>query len=191
MDTLADKGTELIRLAAAGDTYAFRQLYDLYYPGVFRFAARFVNDRQVAEDITTESFIKLWTNRAEWTVTRSISSFLFTTVKNASLNHIRDHRRHEAHHALLLAQTEEAIYPHEVTTEVFRILEMEIDKLTRQQRAVLQLYLEGKTSDEISQVLGIAEKTVRNLKSEAVKNLRIMLGGKELFTLFLLYLHNR
>lgn len=191
MHTLTDRESELARLIADGDTVAFRQLYDLYYPGVFRFATRFLEDRQAAEDITTESFIWLWTSRAELPAIRSISSFLFTAVRNACLNYIRDHKRHAAHHSLLQAQTAEAIHPHEVTTEAFRLLEAEISKLTAQQCAVLRLYLEGRKPVEISEQLGIAEKTVRNLKSDAVKALRISLGGKELLTLFLLYIYHR
>lgn len=192
MHNTSDTGSDLLALVAAGDWASYEKLYNTYYLGVFRFAMKFLENRQAAEDITTEAFIKLWNTRDDLAAIRNIPSFLFTIVRNACLNHLRDLKRHAAHHSRILdslsGQSEEGLRQHEIAEEVFRYLDNEIKKLPPRQQAILRCHLEGMKQEEISHQLGIAIKTVRNLKSEAVKTLRIALGKKDLFALFLLYL---
>ena len=192
MHNTSDTGSGLQALVAAGDWQAYEKLYNTCYLGVFRFAMRFLENRQAAEDITTEAFIKLWNARNDLAAVRNVHSFLFTIVRNACLNHLRDLKRHAAHHSriqeTLSGQSEDSLRQHEIAEEVFRYLDNEIKKLSPQQQAILRYHLEGMKYEEIGNRLGIAVKTVRNLKSEAVKILRVALGKKDLFALFLLYL---
>jgi RNA polymerase sigma-70 factor (ECF subfamily) len=183
---------ELLQLVATGDTQAYKEIYNRYYPGVFRFALQFVDNRQAAEDSTTETFLKLWQMREQVTAIRSLSSFLFTAIRNTCLTYLRNDRRHAIHHdriAALSAAPEQELRQHEITESLFLYLEAEVNKLSPQQREVLRLHLQGMKHEEISRTLGVTEKTVRNLKSEAVKKLRLAFVEKELFGLFFLYLH--
>lgn len=185
---------EILLRVASGDAHAYKHLYNRYYPGVFRFAARFLEDRQAAEDITSEVFIRFWNRRAEMTTVRSIPGFLFAASRNACLNYLRDEKRNHTRRPLLLPDEPEAMFPpedpahYEIRETVFSWLETEISKLSPQQKSVLRLHLEGLKHEEISSKLGIAEKTVRNLKSNAVKTLRMAMLEKDLFGLFLLHI---
>ncbi len=81
--------SELLRQIAAGSKDAFAIIYKKHFISIFHFANGFVSDTQKAEDITTETFVKLWERFANFSSLPSIKSFLFTTAKNACLNEQR------------------------------------------------------------------------------------------------------
>lgn len=179
---------DLLQRVANGDTQAFRRVYDHFYLPVFRFAWRFTDQYQAAEDIATESFLKLWEKRKGFEEWNKMKSFLFTTVRNACLNYLRDEKRHAAHQDKLRIMTPDAAYDlaqHPVAERVYDYMEEEIGRLPEKMKSILFLQLRGLNNEEIAVKLGLAEKTVRNLKVQALKMLRIRLLNKELFALFL------
>lgn len=183
------KEEELLQQMGEGDTNAFRLVYDHFYLPVFRFARKFTDHHQAAEDIATDSFLKLWEKRTGFTEWSKMKSFLFTTVRNACINYLRDEKRHAAHHDQLLRSTtlntEYDLTQHPVAERVYAYMEEEISRLPEKMKAILLLQLSGHSNDEIAGKMGLAEKTVRNLKVEALKTLRIALLNKESFSLLL------
>jgi RNA polymerase sigma-70 factor (ECF subfamily) len=189
--------SDLVYRLAHDDRQAFEILYQQYFLSVFRFANRFVNDRAAAEDITTESFVKLWNKRNDFDVNEKLKSFLFVATKNACLNYLRGEKR-LAHNqqqleAALALETENNFAQHPVTENVYQYLYEEIEKLPPKMKTILQLHLQGLSNDEISAQMNIAEKTVRNLKVEAIKLLRIAILKRDLslLALVLYYFHER
>lgn len=73
------------------DIHSFNALYTRYYRKAFLFTKSFVHDESVAEDIVSESLIKLWENLKEEN-TDHADALLLTILKNKSL----DHLKHEA-----------------------------------------------------------------------------------------------
>lgn len=175
---------------AGGNERAFKILYDLQFLSIFRFAKKFVENRQAAEDITTDAFLKLWDKRGDFDNMQKVKSFLFTTTKNACLNYLRDERRHTANHEQLLSflsqQSEKNVQQHEITEQILKYIEEEIEKLPVKLKNILRLHLNGMKNAEIAGELGIAEKTVRNLKVDAMKALRIAVLKNELLILLLI-----
>ncbi|MCU7549718.1 sigma-70 family RNA polymerase sigma factor [Chitinophagaceae bacterium LB-8] len=181
---------------ADGDRKAFETIYHQYYLSVFRFAKRLVIDRAAAEDITTETFLKLWKKRSDFADPQKLKSFLFITAKNACLNHLRSEKRQgqnqlELENALA-DQTETNFLQHEITECVYQFLYEEIDRLPLKMKTILKLQLVGMKNDEISVHMNIAEKTVRNLKVEAIKQLRVAFFKKNIavWVLVLYYFSN-
>ncbi|GAA4311433.1 RNA polymerase sigma-70 factor [Mucilaginibacter gynuensis] len=74
---------------AQGDTKVFEALFKLYYTRLTLFANRFTNDLAVAEEIVADVFTLLWERGHEIVFTTSLKSYLFTTVKNRCLNHLK------------------------------------------------------------------------------------------------------
>lgn len=174
---------ELLQQLAKGDANAFRVVYDHFYLPVFRFAQQFTKHHQTAEDIATDSFLKLWEKRSGFTEWNKVKSFLFTTVRNACLNYLRDTKRHEQHHDQLrqitTLETEYDLTHHPVAERMYAYLEEEISRLPEKLKNILLLQLQGHTNTEIAAKMGLAEKTVRNLKVDAIKALRIALLMKD------------
>lgn len=72
-----------------GDRNAFEQLFKLYHKRLYFFCFSLCNNKEVAEGITQETFIKIWNSRESIDESKSFSGFIYTIAKNQVLNHIR------------------------------------------------------------------------------------------------------
>jgi RNA polymerase sigma-70 factor (family 1) len=179
---------ELLHAIASGDKDAFAVIYQQHFAAAYHFAKRFVTDTQTAEDITTEAFVKLWERFSQFSSLSGIKSFLFTSIKNACINHARSAKRttkRESEFTYLLNGHDE---PQEnITGEVYQHIYNEIEKLPSQEKRVFKMaYLEGLSNEAIAQELGINNQSVRNHKTRALKTLRNTLSEKDLYALFML-----
>ncbi|MFC1555669.1 RNA polymerase sigma-70 factor [candidate division KSB1 bacterium] len=80
---------ECADLIRSGNVDAFETLFKRHYGILYQFAGKYVRDSHIAEDVVQEVFTRLWLNRGTIRPP-TIKSFLFTSVKNRSLNVIRD-----------------------------------------------------------------------------------------------------
>lgn len=90
----------LIEAFKAGDEFAFVSLYNRYKGGVYAFCVKMLLDREVAQDVMQETFLRVYENRDRLMKTGSFKSWLFTIARNQCLNHLRRSQR-------------EAVLPHE------------------------------------------------------------------------------
>ena len=67
---------------------SFNAVYTAYYRKSFLFVKSYVHDELVAEDIVSESLIKLW-ERMKLQPIEHIQSYVFTILKNSSLDHLK------------------------------------------------------------------------------------------------------
>ncbi|NJK94923.1 MAG: RNA polymerase sigma-70 factor [Bacteroidales bacterium] len=82
------KNRELFKKFAEKDEYTFEQAYRLYFPRLFTYSMKIVGDKNMAKDVVQDVFIKLWEN-PKVLDTDNPEAFIFTTVRNASLNFVR------------------------------------------------------------------------------------------------------
>ncbi len=180
----------LLKELAAGNRDAFETIYRDRYLPLFHFIKQLVGDQQAAEDIATDTLLKLWNKRTDFEQFGKLNTFLFTVARNACYNWMRDEKRHAARHKTLLHEMDTEEQPNlaeqEIAVLVYQYIFSEIAKLPEKMRSVLRLHLEGQKNETIARELGLAEKTVRNLKTEAVKTLRLRLSDKEFSFLLLL-----
>ena len=172
-----DRLTSLFNL---GDTGAFNYIYELYLHAILNFTKNLVIIPQEAEDITSETFIKLWKLRGHFESQDKILAFLHITAKNACLDYLR-------HLKLKSGKEEEIIHASdhddhmmaddmEIRAAFSRRISAEIEKLPRKCRRILKLsYLGGLKNEQIAERLHISEKTVRNQKAVAIARLRMNL----------------
>src|SRR5688572_17382510 len=81
-----------------GDERGFEFFFREYYPALCFYAGRFVYDRSLAEDLVADAFVKLWQRRNAFDEPKLIRSYLYASVRNASINEFR-HREVEKVHA--------------------------------------------------------------------------------------------
>lgn len=162
-----------------GDEKAFNTIYQTYYRPLFFFVQKIVKDEQEAEDLVTESMLKLWERRDGLTTKEEIKSFLFTVAHHGALNVIRDRKRHAQKEADLSAAskehfTERSFLDKLVLTEFITQLLEEVERLSPGQRDVFKLsYFEGLETDEIAQTLGITVASVYTNRKRALDTLKI------------------
>lgn len=73
----------------------FQDLYESYAPDVYRFAFWLAGDGSEAEDITSETFIRAWTNTSPIR-TETLKAYLFTIARNVFLHRLRKRKRQVA-----------------------------------------------------------------------------------------------
>lgn len=171
---IPDPENEIWFKIQCADENAFSTLFKDYYKRLYVFAARFVKDPESAENIVQDVFVKLWINKKEINITRSIKAYLYTTVKNQSLNYLEQNRRLISIDDSLNLPEPEIDSPEEniIKNENFKAIHDAIEELPVKCR---RIYLMKKYDDlsykEISEVLGISINTVKTQMKRALKSL--------------------
>jgi RNA polymerase sigma-70 factor (ECF subfamily) len=84
---------ELLRRLRAGDAAAFDAAYDRYAPRLYRFLLRLCKNRESAEDVLQEAWLKLATRAHELAVDTDLVAWLFTVARNAWVSRARHEGR--------------------------------------------------------------------------------------------------
>lgn len=94
-----------------GNNQAFEYLFKNYYPRLYGYAIRFVEDEETARDIIQECFLRFWEKR-ELLAAVSVTSLLFAMVRNGCLNYLKHLSVVEKHQIEYLAAIdgEERLY---------------------------------------------------------------------------------
>ncbi len=140
------------------DESSFRQLFDRYYVTLCMFANEYVCDDLLAADIVQDCFVKLWQSRDGFTYIHQIKSFLYTSVRNRSLNEL-EHSKVKSEYARKVMDSHKDAFFHDkvIVEETYRILQEAIDSLPPGMRSIILLTLEGKTNQEIAEELSVSK----------------------------------
>jgi RNA polymerase sigma-70 factor (family 1) len=158
-----------------GDRKAFEQLFNLYHKRLYFFCFSLCKNKEVAEGITQDTFIKIWTNRESINESKSFSGFLYTIAKNQVLNHIRKSLNQQNVLKYLktqtspLNQTEIEYSFHELKSKHDAL----VKKMPVKRRKIYQLNKEqGLSRKEIAEQLQISVNTVDSQLAKALKFIR-------------------
>ncbi|MBS7199018.1 MAG: RNA polymerase sigma-70 factor [Bacteroidales bacterium] len=156
---------------------AFRELFSEFYNSLVLFAMGFVEQQDVAEDIVQEVFIAVWERDAQYPTYNAFRSFLYNSVKNAGLNHLKHKNVEEKYLASLNLEDEgDDIDLKMMEEELYRLLFKTIDELPDKCRNIFLLHLEGKGNEEIALLLNLSILTVKTQKKRAMSYIRECLG---------------
>jgi len=88
--------TALVRACQRGDIEAFEQIFRVYRNPVFRLAYRFTGNRDDAEDLTQEIFLKVFENIGSFRYESSFATWLYRIAVNTCMNFQRDKKPAES-----------------------------------------------------------------------------------------------
>jgi RNA polymerase sigma-70 factor (ECF subfamily) len=162
---------DLLQGKESGLDYFFNRYYSL----LTCFAIRLIDNELVAEEIVSDSFIKLWKKRGSLNKQGSIKSYLYTTVKNSCIDYIRKkHRDHSCFRNVidLFPLSEEKILSSIIRSETLHQIYSGVEKLSPKSGLVFKMFVDGSNDQEIADKLNISIHTVRNQKIRASKLLR-------------------
>lgn len=168
--------------AAKRDPAAFGQLYDNYFSKIYSYIYRRTNDRQVAEDLTSEAFMKALANIKTYTYTgQPFRAWLYRIAANVVADHYRARR--------VLSPLDEGLQvpdsrlsPEDAALRIDdeQRVARAIRSLSRDQQDVVMLRFHGGLRlKEIAQVIGKTEGAVKALMFRALGGLkgRLMESG--------------
>jgi len=175
---------ELISRFREGDRQALKEIYLSHYTAIFSFANRIVRNKEEANDITSDTFIKLWKQHADFKNFPNIKAFLYLTCRNACFDHLRSLRRHQSSHEELryLSVEGESHSDREfIEMEVLVEIGLLVKTLPPRCQEVFELiFFKKKKTWEVAKELGVSLATVQGHKSIAIKKLRNALLKRDL-----------
>ena len=82
---------ELLRRIKHDDSKALKILFERYYPSLCRFAFRFVKTTHLAEEAVSDVFLTIWIKKENIEIRTNLKTYLFTAVRNQSMNYVKHH----------------------------------------------------------------------------------------------------
>jgi len=161
----------------------FNGLFNEFYTPLCRFSMKFVTNKDAAEDIVQDLFLYLWENRERLATISYIKSYVFTAVKNRSLNYLQkqysqktsdvDFDVKETRLNVNLPDSEELIKNKELES----ILEKGIESLPVKCRTIFTMKRYGDFSNkEVAKKLNISVKTVEAQMTIALRKITAFLS---------------
>jgi RNA polymerase sigma-70 factor (ECF subfamily) len=181
-DPEATRLRALVDLAKEGDAEAFGQLYDHYMSGVFRFIYYRVGSQQVAEDLTSETFVRglRAIQRFNWQG-KDFGAWLTTIARNLVADHFKSSRsRLEiVTETIPEGKTHAASPEHEVLALISNeILFEAVGSLPSEQRdCILMRFIQGLSIAQTAAALGRSEGAIKQLQLRAVRSLAKTVPG--------------
>jgi RNA polymerase sigma-70 factor (ECF subfamily) len=167
---------ELLVLIQAGSHEAFSVLVQRHTERFYRLAYRYLQNRETAEDIVQDAFVKLWENPARWQAERKnkFTTWFYRIVINLCLDWQKRKKPLElGDQDLTIADPRETPDIEMLNSERQRILENEIAALPERQRTALNLCFDGGLSNqEAAAVMGLKLKALQSLIMRAKTTLR-------------------
>tara|TARA_R110002049_G_scaffold33017_6_gene109020 strand:- start:5326 stop:5808 length:483 start_codon:yes stop_codon:yes gene_type:complete len=143
------------------------------------FANKYVNDLEVSKDIVQDVFIKIWVDKIVFENKNSIKSYLYTSVKNKSLDYFKSKRYKTTDHfstgEMEQLETQSFFLREVVVLETSSIIETAINTLPNRCAHIIRLSMKGLTNSDIAEELGISINTVKAQKKIAYKRLKPLL----------------
>ncbi len=158
------------------DESAFNDLYKAYFLKLQGFAYSFLGDKEAGEEIINDIFLKIWLGRDRLDKIRNIQVYLYVSVKNACINHLRAISSKKAHDFQLIdtyyfhlpSDPAQLLIGKELRSEVTNA----VNELPPKCKLIFKMVKEdGFSSKEVAEILGLSNKTVFAQLSIAIKKL--------------------
>ena len=178
---------ELVSRARAGDQDAFEQLVLANQNKVYTLTFRMVNDREEAEDLAQEAFLKAWQGLPSFQGDSSFSTWVYRLTSNACLDFLRSKKRRQEHmgQAFSLDDEDAPSLPDEEQLQPQQQLEKKerarqlyraLEQLSDQHRQIIVMReLSGLSYQEISEALQLDIGTVKSRLTRARLSLKKIL----------------
>lgn len=171
-----------ISLLKAGNSFAFERLYFKYSKKLYNFAFNFLKNKEDAEEIVQNVFMKIWETRLEIDPELSFGGYIFRIAKNMLINKFKKKLTEKVYIDYLLTTHEDTILPVEQEIHYLELnqeIERLISSLPSKRREIFQLSQhEGLTYREIAKKLNISVNTVNTQISKSLEHIRYHLREK-------------
>ncbi len=157
----------------------YKSLFDKLYTSLCLFANNYLKNLEVSKDIVQEVFIKIWEDKIEFQNENTIKSYLYTSVKNKSLDYLKSKYVKKTEHfsisEMRKLETEPFFLREVVILETSSIIENAINTLPNKCAQIIKLSIKDFTNAEIAEELGISVNTVKTQKKIGYKRLKPLL----------------
>ena len=158
---------------------AFRKLFEAYRNDLYKYCLSIVCNKDCAEEIVQDVFMKIWIKRTSLNVEMSFKSYLFTITRNKCIKFLKKAANNERLREEIFYKSQKFSKPADtfLREHEMELLKKEaLDKLTPRRRLIFEMSRnEDKSYKAIADELGISINTVRNQMSKSLEILRIVI----------------
>ncbi|MDM7995204.1 MAG: RNA polymerase sigma factor [Acidobacteriota bacterium] len=170
-----DSDARLMLRFKDGDAGAFELLFSRHLRAIVNFCYRFVRNRQIAEELAQEIFLKVYTGASGYEAQAKFTTWLYRIATNVCLNEIRKSQFRATHEPLreaLPANAGNATVACLNQQAIARAIRKAMEQLPVKQRAafILNKYQELSYA-EVSEIMGVSEQAVKSLIHRAKETL--------------------
>ena len=173
-----------------GEQKGFRGVFKAYYTDIVYFAWKLTSNWEEAQDITIETFYKLFKMHDRFSTTNNIRAFLFITARNHCFNYLKAQQRKvsystdfsEGPEDQISAEIPDIFSQHAILeTGLVKEVYEAIQELPHQSREILKMiFFEGLSVSTVAERLSITSETVRSHKRRALNLLRMRFSENQL-----------
>lgn len=163
------------RIALHDDQSAYKELFARLYNSLLQFACSFVRSPQVAEEIVSDVFIKVWKKRAGLIRIHNLKLYLFISTKNGALNYLRSQKKSILLPEQYQVQLQSIWFDPEklmLTAEMMNRIQKAINDLPPRCQLIFKLVKEdGLKYREVADLLNLSIKTIENQMTTAIRKI--------------------
>lgn len=158
-----------------------REQYEELGTGLRRYLARLTGDPALSDDLTQETFLRLFEQRMGQRQVQHIRPWLYRVAHNLAIDHLRQRGQEEWRQSEAALEREEAHAPSAeaqmLQAERHRQVRRGLSLLSANERQVLELRAEGMRYREIAETMGLQVSTVATFLSRAVRKIARQVHG--------------
>ncbi|MEJ8843270.1 RNA polymerase sigma-70 factor [Lacibacter sp. H375] len=170
------------QIAVYEDETAYKELFFILFNSLTRFSTGIVQSKEIAEEIVSDVFIGIWTDRAKLNAIDDLQLYIFIAVKNNSIRKAKQLHKRTTISIDEIDVEVESIYQNPeqrlISDESVHRIETAINSLPQRARLIFKLAKEDKMRyKDIATLLNISVKTVDNQLAIALKKITTTLGA--------------
>jgi RNA polymerase sigma-70 factor (ECF subfamily) len=165
----------MIKGLRSGRESAYEQLFKEYYKPLTVFASGYLEDLESGKEVVQDLFVYLYEKRKNLVITTSLKSYLYRSVRNRCLNHIKHQQVRKKHQDQMKPELQESENLEDKIreTELEYMVSQIVDQLPPQCKRIYTMSrVTGLSNREIAEQLEISKRTVETQISNALKVLR-------------------
>jgi len=170
---------DLIVRLKNGDQTAFELLFHFYYSGLVIYASQFTADRDEAEEIVQDFFVRFWQKHQQILLSDSLKNYFFSSIRNSSINYLKHKKIEDGYlKEIYDLSNEHLAYDTNlyVASELQDKIKNSIEILPDKCREIFMMSrMRGMKNEEIASELNLSKRTVESQISNALKVLRVEL----------------
>ncbi|MFA6252312.1 MAG: sigma-70 family RNA polymerase sigma factor [Candidatus Paceibacterota bacterium] len=186
MDNSSDE--KLVEFFLSGEKESFEVLVFRYFKIIYNFCYRYVGDQNIAEDITQETFVKVWKNISRFDKSKKFKTWIFQIAKNTCIDYLRKKKsipfsnfeNEDGENVFVDNFADNAPLPDEIfrRKDLSDFLERVIGELpVNHKMVILMRYKDELTFKEISEILNESIDTIKSRYRRGIISLREKLGN--------------
>lgn len=176
-DPVTDPDADLIARLGQGDQRAAGEMVDRYLTRIVSHAFRMLNNRDDAEEVAQDVFIRIWNNVSGWQPGRAkFSTWVYRITQNLCLDRLRKHRE------VTMAEPPEIHDERPIASDVIaadqvsRTVQQAMERLPDRQKAALSLcYFENLSNSEAADILDVSVEALESLLARGRRGMKELL----------------